>query len=208
MFVNSNVKGAAAELAIAKEAALLGLAVFAPLTEHARYDLVIEIADRPMRVQCKWGRLAEEVIVVDIEACRHTPRGYVRTAYRPGEVDLLAVYCGALDRCYLLPEALFVERRGVQLRLGPPRNGQRACINLAAEYEFAGAVAQLAERVTGSHEVRGSNPLSSTPSDAGHTVVGAHEFRNRFGWYAERAPAGEQILVTFRGRPHLRLAAA
>jgi len=39
-------------------------------------------------------------------------------------------------------------------------------------------------------------------------VIGAHEFRNRFGWYAERAAAGESILVTFRGRPHLRLAAA
>ena len=56
-------------------------------------------------------------------------------------------------------------------------------------------------------EVRGSSPLSSTPSPA-ETVIGAHEFRNRFGRYAERAAGGEEILVTFRGRPHLRLAAA
>jgi len=38
-------------------------------------------------------------------------------------------------------------------------------------------------------------------------VVGAHEFRNRFGWYMERAAAGEAILVTRRGKPHLRLSA-
>jgi len=36
-------------------------------------------------------------------------------------------------------------------------------------------------------------------------VIGAHGFRNRFGWYMERALAGESILVTRRGRPALRL---
>ncbi|TML79275.1 MAG: type II toxin-antitoxin system prevent-host-death family antitoxin [Actinobacteria bacterium] len=38
-------------------------------------------------------------------------------------------------------------------------------------------------------------------------MVGAHEFRNRFGWYMERAAAGEEIVVTRRGKPHLRLSA-
>jgi prevent-host-death family protein len=31
--------------------------------------------------------------------------------------------------------------------------------------------------------------------------VGAHEFRNRFGFYMERAAGGEQILIRRRGRP-------
>lgn len=35
--------------------------------------------------------------------------------------------------------------------------------------------------------------------------VGAHEFRNHFGYYMERAAAGEEILVTRRGKPHARL---
>ena len=38
-------------------------------------------------------------------------------------------------------------------------------------------------------------------------MVGAHEFRNRFGWYMERAAAGESIVVTHRGRPQIRLSA-
>jgi prevent-host-death family protein len=37
------------------------------------------------------------------------------------------------------------------------------------------------------------------------TLVGAHEFRNHFGFYMERAAAGEEILVTRRGRPSVRL---
>jgi prevent-host-death family protein len=35
--------------------------------------------------------------------------------------------------------------------------------------------------------------------------VGAHDFRNHFGYYMERAAAGEEILVTRRGKPHARL---
>jgi len=36
-------------------------------------------------------------------------------------------------------------------------------------------------------------------------VVGAHDFRNRFGWYMGRATAGEEFLVTRRGKPYVRL---
>ncbi len=39
-------------------------------------------------------------------------------------------------------------------------------------------------------------------------MIGAHEFRNHFGWYAERAAAGEEFLVTRRGKPYVRLSAA
>jgi hypothetical protein len=74
---------------------------------------------------------------------------------------LFGVYCHGLDRCYLLPTAVVAGMREIRLRLTPPRNSQLACINLAGEFDFDGAVAQLGERVTGSHEVRGSSPLSS-----------------------------------------------
>ena len=84
-------------------------------------------------------------------------------------------------------------------------------LTLAADYEFPGAVAQLGERRAGSAKVRGSSPLSSTSSEsrsapeAPSATVGAHEFRNRFGWYLERAAAGETIRVTRHGKPHVEL---
>lgn len=40
---------------------------------------------------------------------------------------------------------------------------------------------------------------------AGPITVGAHEYRNHFGWYMERAAAGETFLVTRRGKPYARL---
>ena len=51
-----------------------------------------------------------------------------------------------------------------------------------------------------------SRPASSTLVDRGPSnVVGAHEFRNHFGYYMERAAAGLQILITRRGKPHSHL---
>jgi prevent-host-death family protein len=35
--------------------------------------------------------------------------------------------------------------------------------------------------------------------------VGAHQFRNHFGWYMERASGGESFRVTRRGKPYVRL---
>ncbi|MFL5865472.1 MAG: type II toxin-antitoxin system Phd/YefM family antitoxin [Thermoleophilaceae bacterium] len=46
------------------------------------------------------------------------------------------------------------------------------------------------------------------PSGGLAAVVGAHQFRNHFGFYMERAAAGEEVLVTRRGRPTVRLSPA
>jgi prevent-host-death family protein len=160
-----------------------------------------------LRVQCKWGRLDEEgaVIRVNLTSSWCTPTGYERRYYAEDEIDLVAVYCGELDRCYLLPSALVAGRRGIDLRVTPPKNGQRACLNVAVDFDFAGAIAQLEERLPGRQEAAGSSPASSTPSPPDVLGVGAHEFRNHFGYYIERAADGHEVLVTRRGRPYVRV---
>ena len=187
----------------------LGVSVLRPVQEHGRYDLAFEIGDRILRVQCKWGALDEAgaVIKVSLQSCCLTPAGYVRTPYGSDEIDLVAVYCGELDRCYLLPSALACGRTSAYLRLVPPKNGQRACINLSSEFEFAGAVAQLEEHRHGMAGARGSSPLSSTSTPDVPNVVrtGSNEFRNHFGYYMERAAAGAEIHISRHGRPFARL---
>jgi prevent-host-death family protein len=208
MFVHdSNHKGNVAEAEIAAAAVNLEIPVLKPVAEHGRYDLAFELGNKLHRVQCKWGGLDAErsVVVVRVGGSWLSPNGYVKSTYGENEIDLLAVYCGELDRCYLLPASLIVGMRGIYLRLTPPRNSQRASINLASDYEFDGAIAQLGERLTGSQEVVGSSPTGSTPADSEPHEVGAHEFRNHFGYYMERAAAGEEILITRRGKPHARL---
>ena len=133
----------------------------------------------------------------------------MRSSCTESEIDLVAVYCEPLDRCYLLPISLVAGRRGIQLRLTAPRNGQRACINLAEDFELPGAVAQLVEHQSGTLRAWGSSPLSSTPSptppDTLH--VGANQFRNHFGYYLEQAGEAHEVVVSRRGRPYVRLTA-
>ncbi len=200
-----NEKGAIAEQVIAAEATKLGIVVSRPNVD-ARYDLIFDTGSSLWRVQCKWGALDVDagVIKVSLTSTWCTPTGYTRSTYAAGEVDLFAVYCGEQNRCYLLRGDGLVDRRAIWLRLSEPRNGQRACVNLASDFTFDGAVAQLGERGAGSAQVRGSSPLSST-SPAPPEAVGANQFRDRFGWYMERAAAGEVFLITRHGRAFARI---
>jgi prevent-host-death family protein len=210
--LSTNEKGGIAETAIAAAATKLGVSVLRPIVEHGRYDLAFEIGERLLRVQCKWGQLDDTgaVVRVALKSNRLTPAGYVQRAYTADEIDLVAVYCAQLDRCYLLPIELVAGRRAVHLRVTPPLNGQRACIQLASSFEFEGAVAQLEERDAGSVEARGSSPLSSIPPSGPvqrptPIQVGSHQFRNHFGYYLERAAAGAEVEIARHGRPYARL---
>jgi PD-(D/E)XK nuclease superfamily protein len=156
------MKGSIAEAVIAAEAVKAGIFVLRPFTEGGRYDLAFEIEGRFVRVQCKSGTRRGDVIVVGTRTCRHTPRGYVRTTYDATEVDAIAVYCPDTDGCYFIPIGDVRGRSMIHLRLAPARNNQEFAITYAADYEFHGAIAQLGERVTGSHEVGGSSPPGST----------------------------------------------
>jgi prevent-host-death family protein len=208
---NPNHKGNVAELAIAKEAASLGLSVLMPITEHERYDLVLGIAGRLLRVQCKWANKKGDVVVIKLSSSRRVAGGYVRRRYSAEEVDAIGAYCAEIDCCYLIPIEEVADQWMVQLRLAPTRNGQRAALHFADEYRL-GAVAQLEERVDGIDEAEGSSPSSSTSHDSSgeppSEEVGAHQFRNHFGLYMERAAAGTEILVRRRGRPYARLGPA
>lgn len=207
MFVQTgNHKGAIAEAAIALEAVRLGIDVLKPIAEHGRYDLAFDLGHRILRVQSKWAALRGEVVSVSLTSSWYTSQGkQIRRRYRADEVDAVAAYCDELDCCYLLPVELFSERSGVHLRLSPPKNGQRAAINWADRYTL-GAVAQLGERRYGIPEVTGSSPVSSTQSAHDREqVVGAHDFRCKFGYWMERASAGEEILITRHGRRYARL---
>ena len=123
------------------------------------------------------------------------------------EIDAVAAYCGELDRCFLIPGGLVAGKYMLHLRLGPARNSQRAAINMADDYDL-GAIAQLGERSDGIRKVVGSSPTSSISIASPKSSVSADEFRRRFGWYMQRAHAGERFLVTRRGKPYVRLVPA
>lgn len=188
---DSNHKGNVAELAIAAEAAALGMSVLKPLTEHEPYDLVLGVAGKLLRVQCKWAKRQGDVVVISLARSRRGPDGFIRRNYSATEIDAVGAYCGDLDQSFLIPIEVVDGRWAIQLRLAPARNGQRAALHFADKYRL-GAVAQLAERYRGTVEAGGSNPPSSTPdgeaSSSNSEEVGAHLFRNHFGYWSGPTP--------------------
>src|SRR3954454_6137586 len=133
-------KGNIAEACIAAAAVKLGIGVLKPVQEGLRYDLVFDFHPELARVQCKWARRQGDVLIVNLTSSWLTPAGYVRTSYGADEIDAVAAYAPDLERCYYLPAALVADRRAIQLRLAPARNGQRAAIRWASTFDL-GAVA-------------------------------------------------------------------
>jgi PD-(D/E)XK endonuclease len=166
--LSTDQKGAIAELAIARQAADLGIGVWSAYTVE-RYDLIFDLRPRLVRVQCKWASRHGDVVVVRCYSSRRNRHGLLRTFYSSDEIDAFAAFCADTDRCYYLPLTTFGGRRTIQLRLAPARNHQYAGINWAKDFEFAaklsphGAIAQLGERRRGTPKVAGSSPAGSTP---------------------------------------------
>jgi PD-(D/E)XK endonuclease len=154
--MTTNQKGAIAETAVIHEAIKLGIDVYRPVMEGGRYDLLLDLDPRLVRVQCKWAARYGDAIVIRCGSCRRTRDGLLHRPYGAEEIDAFAAYSVDTDRCYYLPLERFPHRRAIQLRVGPTRNNQRRGINWAADFEFAatlachGAVAQLGERAAGS----------------------------------------------------------
>ena len=165
--LSSNQKGAIAEGAITCAALRLGVGVFRAVADE-RYDLIFDIGQRLLRVQCKTAALKRDVVLIRCYSCRRTAGGQLKRSYTSEEVDVIAAHCSELARDFLIPIARVDGCSDIQLRLRPSRNNQNRGINWADDFEFAatlrhlGAIAQLGERVHGMHEVAGSIPAGST----------------------------------------------
>src|SRR3954447_16100129 len=159
--LSTNQKGAIAETAIAHAATKLGIEVYRPVVEGGRFDLIFAFADASLaRVQCKWAPLVKDTVAVRAYSARRAREGMRYRTYTPSEIDAIAAYCPDTEACYYLPVERVAGRRVVHLRTTPTRNNQVDRVNYAFEYEL-GAIAQLGERVAGSHEVGGSSPPGS-----------------------------------------------
>src|SRR4051812_19673409 len=93
--------------------------------------------------------------------------------------------------------------RAVHLRVAATKNNQKAALNWAADFEFDGAVAQLARAFGWQPKGQGfeSPQLHSSPTAA----IGSDEFRNRLGYYLDLAAEGQELTITRWGKRFLRV---
>ena len=135
--LTTNQKGAVAEAEIAAEAIRLGIGVWRPVSDHERYDLILDVDGRLLRTQCKHAGVRGDVVVVPFRTARRAAEGIRRTLYSESEIDAFAAYCPDTDRCYFLPISDVIGMPSISLRLRATRNNQRARINWAEDFEFA-----------------------------------------------------------------------
>ena len=140
--VTPTQKGSIAEAVIAAEAVKAGVTFCAPLPRVGRYDLVFEINERFVRVQCKSGKRCGDVIIVPTR----TSRAYA-ARLRADEVRGLR---GGRDRgllprnrrCYLRPIDGRSRQVGDPLRLAPreqPRVRDNLCRDVRVPWGYSSA---------------------------------------------------------------------
>jgi PD-(D/E)XK endonuclease len=136
MELSTDQKGALAESAVVHAAIRLGIGVFRPFGDGERYDFVLDLRPRLVRVQCKTAILHGPVLAVPFFSTRRGTNGFVKRSYTSDEIDAVAAYSPELERCFLLPMSVFGRRTYAQLRLAPSKNGQRARVHRADDYDF------------------------------------------------------------------------
>jgi hypothetical protein len=123
--MTTDQKGAIAELAIQLAATKLGIDVYRPVAEGGRYDMILSLREKLIRVQCKWATRRGQVLVISCQSSRRTAEGFSRRRYTAEEIDAIAAYSLELDRCFLIPVQLVEDRPAISLRVAPCRNNQR-----------------------------------------------------------------------------------
>ena len=141
--LTTDQKGAIAETAIVLAAVRLGVDVYRPLSDGGRYDLIFDVGERLLRIQCKTAAHHGDVLAVPCYSARRSPNGFSKRRYTVDEVDAIAAYSPDLDKSYLLFLERFGTRTSIQLRLVPARNNQRTGINWADDFAFDATLTSL-----------------------------------------------------------------
>jgi len=134
--LSSSRKGAVAEAEIAAAFIRLDLVVLWPMCAVGRYDLVVDMGARLLRVQCKWASRQGSVLTTRCATSRHTPAGYLKSTYSAEEIDAIAAYARETDSCYLIPIQEVAGHKTISLRLTATRNNQAERVRWARDYEL------------------------------------------------------------------------
>jgi hypothetical protein len=119
----------------------LGYTVSIPYGDCARYDFIVDIDNTLYRVQCKTSSLKEEGVYNF--SCRSTSANRssaTSRSYSTEEIDFFATMIEG--KCYLVPVSQ-TGNRDKTLRFTIPKNGQKAGVSFAKDYEIETQVAKL-----------------------------------------------------------------
>ena len=108
-----------------------------PLTNNARYDLIIEHNGKLYRTQVKTtGAIKDGKMEFATKTTNYSKGNWKSNSYTHDEIDLFFLYCAENNWCGLyIPEDETIPQ-SLTVRLEPPKNNQRVGIRLAEDYSF------------------------------------------------------------------------
>ena len=135
MELNSKQKGNLTELQCLTSFYEQGCHVSLPYGENSRYDMIVDVNGKLLRVQVKTSSLKKEDESAIEFSCRSTrvnSQGTVSNKYTSDEIDYFATFWKGV--CYLIP----ITECSVSktLRFAPPKSGQIKGISFAKNYEL------------------------------------------------------------------------
>lgn len=108
-----------------------------PLTNNARYDLIIEKNSKLYRVQVKTtNAIKDGKMEFATKTTNYSKGGWKSNAYTHNEVDLFFLYCVENNWCGLYIPTEQEIPQTLTIRLDPPKNNQKIGIRLANDYNF------------------------------------------------------------------------
>ncbi len=139
----NNVKGDTTEIETLLAFTKLGYSVSLPYSHREKYDLLVDIEGKVIKVQCKTCTEGQNFGTIEIDLRRKTYKHGERSFshYEENEVDYFATTY--LGKCYLLPASECNSRK--VLRLNPPLNNRETAINWAEDYELEKMIKNILE---------------------------------------------------------------
>ena len=131
--LNTHFQGKTTEMKVALAFLQKGYQVSQPLVSDSRYDFIIDINNKLLKIQVKTCRIFEEEGYIDFAtSTSHTnTQGTVNHSYSEKEIDYFATIYN--NECYLIPFSE-IGSSSKKLRLLPTKNGQVKNICFAKDY--------------------------------------------------------------------------
>lgn len=116
-----------------------GAIVSKPLSNNARYDLIVEINHRLYRVQVKaTNAIKEGKMEFATKTTNYIKGSWKSVAYSAREVDMFFLYCVENNWCglYIIQESDEAIPQQLNIRTELPKNNQKQGIRFADDYCF------------------------------------------------------------------------
>lgn len=125
-----------------------GYIVSKPISNNARYDLILEIDNKLYKVQVKTtNSIKDGKMNFSMKTTNYTQGNWKSVAYDAKDVDLFFLYCIENDWCGLFIVTDEHIQQSISIRIAPPNNNQRKNIQLMEDFEFDTQFAKFIEQV-------------------------------------------------------------